>query len=341
MEKVSVIIRMVHRLLISVHPALPGKRGAKYKANSHLPVLLPKKEFCPRHNPFVSFASTMRPRVVLVTGANTGIGFQIVRALCSSSEAYSILVGGRSLAKVQDAIKSAETEFSSTQSNLFPIQVDLESDASINRAFDQVQTKFGKLDALVNNAGMWDNNLFEEEDFADIVFPGVQLDQQLAVGKLTEREMWNQTWDVNTTGTQVLTSTFIPLLLQSVDPRLLFLTSGTSTLTGSENVALPLNQSPVKGWPKLGFNIPAYRSAKTGLIMMMREWHRMLKEDGVKVWCISPGFLATGLGGNTEALKKMGAGDPEIAGPFIRSVLEGQRDADVGKVITKDGIQPW
>ena len=75
--------------------------------------------------------------------------------------------------------------------------------------------------------------------------------------------------------------------------------------------------------------------------MMMREWHRILMEDGVKVWCISPGFLATGLGGHPETLRKMGAGEPEVAGPFIRSVLEGERDEDVGKVLTRDGIQPW
>ena len=67
----------------------------------------------------------------------------------------------------------------------------------------------------------------------------------------------------------------------------------------------------------------------------------MLKEDGVKVWCISPGFLATGLGGNSEASKHAGAGDPATAGQFVRSVLEGETDSDVGRVINKDGVQPW
>jgi NAD(P)-dependent dehydrogenase (short-subunit alcohol dehydrogenase family) len=138
-----------------------------------------------------------------------------------------------------------------------------------------------------------------------------------------------------------MTTTFVPLLLQSSDPRLLFVTSGTSTLTGTDNSAVPVNHSPPKGWPKSGFSIPAYRSAKTGMNMLMREWHRNLKEDGVKVWSISPGFLATGLGGNPEVTKKMGAGDPSVAGPFFQDVLEGGRDADVGKVILKDSIQPW
>lgn len=67
----------------------------------------------------------------------------------------------------------------------------------------------------------------------------------------------------------------------------------------------------------------------------------MLKEDGVKVWCISPGFLATGLGGNQEANKNFGAGDPATAGHFVLSVLEGSRDGDIGRVINKDGVQPW
>ena len=143
-----------------------------------------------------------------------------------------------------------------------------------------------------------------------------------------------------------MTSVFMPLLLQSSNARLLFMTSGTSTLAGSENLALSVNRHPRKGWPKnnsdgTSSNIAAYRSSKTGMNMMMREWHRILKEDGVKVWCISPGFLATGLGGNREANKKLGAGDPQVAGKFVQSVLEGHRDGDVGNVILRDGVQPW
>lgn len=72
-----------------------------------------------------------------------------------------------------------------------------------------------------------------------------------------------------------------------------------------------------------------------------REWYRNLKEDNIKVWATSPGFLATGLGGNAEVLKKMGAIDPSIGAHFIKDVVEGKRDADVGKVINKAGIQAW
>ena len=75
--------------------------------------------------------------------------------------------------------------------------------------------------------------------------------------------------------------------------------------------------------------------------MMMREWTRLLKEDGVKVWAVSPGLLATGLGGDRDALKKMGAHDPEVGADLIRQVIEGGRDEDVGLVVNKDGVQAW
>ncbi len=84
-----------------------------------------------------------------------------------------------------------------------------------------------------------------------------------------------------------------------------------------------------------------YRSSKAALNMMMLGWYHTLKVDGVKTFCLSPGFLATNLGGNYEALKKMGAGDASLGGAFIKSVVDGERDEDVGRVIRRDGIQPW
>lgn len=171
---------------------------------------------------------------------------------------------------------------------------------------------------------------------------GGQFDFLVPAGKETSRENWTKTYNVNTAGTQIMTEIFAPLLLQPSSPRLLFMISGASTLGGTENSAARFDKFAAKGWPKQGMNVAAYRSSKTGMNMMMREWYRLLHEDGVRVWCISPGFLATGLGGaGAEVPKKMGAGDPATVGFFILSVLQGDRDADSGKVITKDSIQEW
>jgi NAD(P)-dependent dehydrogenase (short-subunit alcohol dehydrogenase family) len=160
--------------------------------------------------------------------------------------------------------------------------------------------------------------------------------------------MWNKSWDVNVTGTYILTYTLVPLLLKSSDPRVLFITSGTATLTESTNLAVPVNRPPSdKGWPKEvqsfnGIGVPAYRASKTALNMMVREWVRVLSGDGVKCWAVSPGMLATGLGmGDPEFLRKLGALEPSIGADFVRSVVEGERDADVGLAVRKAGVQPW
>lgn len=172
--------------------------------------------------------------------------------------------------------------------------------------------------------------------------PGAQFDQRGLRGEISTREAWNKSWDVNVTGTQIVTATFIPLLLQSDDPRIVFVTSGTATLEGTVAKTTSADRMvPEPGWPKTTMNVAAYRSAKTGLNMMMREWDRILTKDGVKVFAISPGLLATNLGGNPEMLKKMGAGDPVVAGALFRDVIEGRRDGDVGKVVNRDGVQPW
>ncbi|KAF5135144.1 Short-chain dehydrogenase/reductase tropE [Metarhizium anisopliae] len=287
----------------------------------------------------------MATKIILVTGANTGLGLEIVKALCGSIAQYEILLGGRSLDKAKAAVSEIVTSFPGAEGRVTAIQVDVEDDDSIAAAFDTVKNKYGRLDVLVNNAGeSTSNQLLRGRICAILTASGALFDIQFLTGSMTMRQVWNQSWNVNITGSQIMTSVFIPLLLESDDPRLLFITSGTSTLAGSENLDLPINHVPPKGWPKGGpppISIPAYRSSKAGMNMMMREWHRTLKEDGVKVWAISPGYLATGLGGSVEVNKKQGAADPAIGGQFVKDVVEGHRDDDVGKVILRDRVQPW
>jgi NAD(P)-dependent dehydrogenase (short-subunit alcohol dehydrogenase family) len=159
------------------------------------------------------------------------------------------------------------------------------------------------------------------------------------------REAWNRTYSLNTTSTQVITHVFAPLLIVTHSPRLLFITSGLSSLTtcASGLNAKMLSGPPSKGWPKPPVpSQTAYRASKSALNMLMLEWKRLLEPDGVKTFAISPGFLATNLGGmGQEFLRNMGAGDASVGGVFIKDVVEGKRDDDAGKVINKDGEQPW
>lgn len=76
-----------------------------------------------------------------------------------------------------------------------------------------------------------------------------------------------------------MTHTFMPLLLKSPTPRLMFVTSGTSALAETErsdNKAFQaINASPAAGWPKPPIPNPVimYRSAKTGLNMVGPSQH--------------------------------------------------------------------
>ena len=182
-----------------------------------------------------------------------------------------------------------------------------------------------------------------------MISSGGQLDPAWISGesKQSEREMWNQSWNLNVTSPWLVTKAFMPLLLESKVRRVLFITSGTSTLTDAENQSLAVNKPSEAGWPKPakppGSEVPAYRSSKTGMNMMVRELFRILKNDGVKCLLVSPGWLATALGATTkEAKLKVGAIEPEKGGQFVATVIQGDRDADEGKVVLAGGkIQPW
>ncbi|RYN59891.1 hypothetical protein AA0114_g1243 [Alternaria tenuissima] len=266
--------------------------------------------------------------IVLITGGNTGIGYESVKALYASPQPHTILMGSRSLEKAESSISKLKAEVLESKSEVVPIQIDIEDDASIEKAFGEVESKYGRVDTLVNNAGG--------------SFDGIMREDPSSKGI---RAAWNKAYSLNTTSTHVMTHVFAPLLIASSNPRLIFVTSGLSSLencSGSFDSKL-LNTPPPKGWPKPpSMAQTAYRSSKTALNMLMLHWAKALGVDGVKVFGISPGFLATGLGGaGPEMMKRWGAGDPSIGGGFIKDVVEGSRDDDSGKVINKDGVQPW
>ncbi|KAI9149986.1 Short-chain dehydrogenase/reductase tropE [Paramyrothecium foliicola] len=271
-----------------------------------------------------AFSFTMADKeVILITGANTGIGFETVKCLLESEKPYHVLLGSRSAPRGDDAIALATKTYPNTRSSLELVQIDVSEDKSINAAVELIKSKFGRLDALVNNAGAQFDDFFVED--------GPKF-----------RQIFNNTWNVNVTGAQVLTYACAPLLLASASPRLIFLTSGMSNLgAASQRFMPPFKPNPPAGWPKTGvMAIQAYKAAKTGLNMLMLNWHWLLKEDGVRTWAVSPGFLATNLG--SERMDKSMAGDSRLGGDLLRRVLEGERDGDVGKVVMQNGqVQGW
>lgn len=144
------------------------------------------------------------------SSGNTGLGYEAIKALYASPEHYELIIGTRTLSKGEDAIKQLKAEVPHSQSTLSTVQVDVTSDVSLEAAVSDIFNEHGRLDTLINNAG-------------------AGFDGQIRDGKMSIREAFNASWDTNVSGTHVLTHLAIPLLLKSSDPRLLFVTSGTSS----------------------------------------------------------------------------------------------------------------
>jgi NAD(P)-dependent dehydrogenase (short-subunit alcohol dehydrogenase family) len=237
-------------------------------------------------------------------GANSGIGYDTVKALVSASTSYHIIMACRSAENAAKAL--SEIQATSPESSLSTVQLDVTDHASINQAAKIIDDEFGRLDILINNAGA----LPKSEGLV---------------------EQMRETFETNTIGQVVMTEAFRPLLAKSRDARLIFL----STRLSSISLRLqPDHQS---------YNAPfsAYRMSKAALNMWAACAAKEGREQGIRVWTVDPGLVATNLGGNKEALKQMGAGSSEVSAQTILSVIEGKRDADVGKLMYKDGVHPW
>ncbi|KAK1244170.1 hypothetical protein MKX08_002308 [Trichoderma sp. CBMAI-0020] len=195
-------------------------------------------------------------KIVLVTGANQGIGFEIAKSL-SSKSGYHVLMGSRDPQRGIDAAKQLQEQGLDVE----PITIDITSENSIAQAVQQVTSKFGRLDVLVNNAGIC---LPAERTSA----PSLQ--------------NFQDTFTVNTFGTTLTTEAFIPLLEASPAPRIVFISSSIGSLTHQWD-------HPV--------GLPIYRSSKAALNMIMLHYAFKYKDAGWKINAACPGFCATNLNG--------------------------------------------
>ena len=286
----------------------------------------------------IHFAVMASSKAVLVTGGNSGIGYETVKALLESKEPYHVLLAARSAAKASAAVESLRKDCPETANVVEPVEVDLNSDDSIERAFAEVQRSPGRLDVLINNAGTCLIPAISRVFCEAHVTPGATFDLEYLAGRVSQREAFTKAYDVNVAGTHVLTTAFMPLLIAAPDPRLIFV-AGLANMQQASERYFPTPPQPA-GWPKpkMEFDTIAYRCSKVALNMLMLDWNHKLSADGVKVWAVGPGFLATNLGAVPEKAREMGAGHPSIGAKLLRSVVEGERDADVGKIVVKDGL---
>jgi NAD(P)-dependent dehydrogenase (short-subunit alcohol dehydrogenase family) len=200
--------------------------------------------------------------IALVTGANRGIGRETARQL--AAEGMSVVLGARDEAKG----RAAAEELSAEGGDVRPLVLDVSDAGSIDAAAAGLAEDPGRLDVLVNNAGIG-------SDFgvagADPDFGAIQ-----------------RALDTNFFGAYRLTVALLPLLRNSSSPRIVNVSSGMGGV------------AEMGGWS------PGYRVSKAALNAMTRILAAELKDEGFLVNSACPGFVATDMGGPFGAKKPVG-----------------------------------
>ncbi|KAJ7626923.1 hypothetical protein FB45DRAFT_56279 [Roridomyces roridus] len=235
-------------------------------------------------------------KIVLVTGANKGIGLEIAKQL-ASLQGHHVLIGSR------DAERGVEAAESLGLPNVEPLTIDVSSDASIASAAELIKSKYGRLDILINNAGIL---------------------QDIQGGPPT-RARFEETFSVNAFGAALTTEALIPLLEQSSAARVVFVSSDLGSLTFRAD---PEGRN---------VDIPAvvYRSSKAAMNMIALAYAARFRERGWKVNVHNPGWTKTDLNYNR------GTGTVEDAAKgAVRLALLGP-DGETGTYSEKEGVIPW
>ncbi|KAL6703418.1 hypothetical protein ACN47E_009677 [Coniothyrium glycines] len=256
--------------------------------------------------------------IALVTGANSGIGFEIAHQLLAKGT-YHVLLGARSTERGAAALQHLESKKLSGSIEL--VHLDVQSDNNIDQTAELIARKHGKLDILVNNAAV-----------------------ALPVGA-SDRERLQTAFDINATGPYLLTKALIPLLRKSHNPRIINISSGAGSLGRRllpESQMYQIQAIPYRA-SKIAFNmITACLHVEFGLGVEQIDSEKVEGDDqgkNMKVFCYDPGFTVSNLG--THNKEEFGARSAKDTVLSIMDVVDGKRDAEVGRFIHNSGGYPW
>jgi NAD(P)-dependent dehydrogenase (short-subunit alcohol dehydrogenase family) len=202
----------------------------------------------------------MQGKVVVVTGANTGIGKETARGL--AERGATVVLACRDLAKAEDA--RADIAKTTGRTDVAVMALDLGDLAQIKSFARDFRERFGRLDVLVNNAG-------------------------LTVRKRgTTRDGLESTFGVNHVGPALLTLELVDLLKKSAPSRVVMVSSG-------------LHYRGKMAWDDLQYErrsfdgLAAYNQSKLANVLFTKALARRLAGTGVTVNALHPGVVATEL----------------------------------------------
>ena len=207
-------------------------------------------------------------RVVLITGANQGIGLQVARDLAAHD--FTVLVGSRDFAKGEVAAQGIGEA-------AHAIQLDVTDHASIAAAAERIRTEFGRLDVLINNAAISNASKRPDESVQDYA-------QRTRPSNVSIEEM-RAVWDTNVFGVLAVYQAMLPLLREAPAARIINVSSGVGSLTRNSDPSSPYRST---------FG-PVYPASKTALNALTVAMAIELEPTGIKVNAVSPGFTKTNL----------------------------------------------
>lgn len=200
-------------------------------------------------------------QVALITGANKGLGLEIARQL--GQHGLTVVLGAR-----QGKAAAAAATLRAEGLDAHDIELDVTNAQDIATLPTFFDTQFGRLDVLVNNAG-------------------VQLDEGPDVSPDTLR----QTYEANVIGPYAITQALLPLLRQAPAGRIVNQSSILGSLTA-------ISQGQGGSWAT-----PGYTSSKAALNMLTVVLAQHLAGTNIKVNAAHPGWVKTDLGGDNAPLE--------------------------------------
>ncbi|PPQ85171.1 hypothetical protein CVT25_004178 [Psilocybe cyanescens] len=241
-------------------------------------------------------------KVVLVTGSNSSIGFELVRLL--AEKGHSVYLGARNEIAGKEAQKLLN---SNGLTNVKFVLLDVNDLATIESARETIEKAEGKLDVLVNNAAI---AKFEENQHAS------------SIALPTLRDVM----ETNFFGLVQTTNVFIPLMRKSAQAIILNVSS-----------ALGSNTVQSRSTPRLGRPVAAYRASKAAVNSYTITLAQELQPEGFKVNTITPGLVSSRINHFAEEGKTLREGTLSLL-PFV--LLE--KDGPTGKFFDWEGNEmPW
>jgi NAD(P)-dependent dehydrogenase (short-subunit alcohol dehydrogenase family) len=205
--------------------------------------------------------------IALVTGANQGVGFQIAKALAENG--YIVYVGSRNP-------ENGEKAATGIGVNAYAVELDVTKQATITAAAARIEKEHGRLDLLVNNAGI-----------SHAGKPGRSLEEVVEANRASKASLdeIRTVWETNVFGAIAVTQTMLPLLRKASAARIVNVSSGLGSLSWIANPAT---------WARKHFDV-VYAASKTAMNAITMAFALELEKENIKVNAVSPGFTATAL----------------------------------------------